>query len=231
MANSGLSKNGSVIPMSRGKSREVLLAQGWPLSKVRACVRRRDRPRLVRFLRDRHRERFFKPIQYITAAKANEQGFGFSVMALCSLLVETVQSYRDGLPTTNRGELGRLTKLGRVPPAYQLPHNLHVTGEEEFRRFFRRYRGDFPGLRPAAFYRQIRNGILHQGQTKGGWTVRKSGPGVCDPKRRIIYRDQCAKALEVCFDKYLVELESYGWGKPIWTNAARKIWWLIRLSG
>ena len=85
-------------------------------------------------------------------------------------------------------------------------------------------------MRPVAFYRNIRNGILHQGQTKCGWTVRKKGSAICEPKTKIIYRDQFAAALELCFGKYLCELENASWTHARWTNAARKIWWLVRLS-
>jgi hypothetical protein len=216
--------------MNEGKKKDIRLAKQWPATKVRGCLGRKDRAQLVRFLADRHRERFFEPIEYITKAKGNEQGFGFSVMALCALLIETIQSYRDGLPTTDRGELGHLKKLKSVPTAYQIPDDLKVDGTEEFRRFFVRYRDDFPGIRPAAFYRKVRNGILHQGQTKGSWTLRKRGSIVCDPTNKIIYRDQFAQRLRLCFDRYLEELEAHAWNQPIWTNAARKIWWLIRLS-
>ena len=216
--------------MNEGKQKDIRLAKKWPASKVRGCLRRKDRAQLVRFLADRHRERFFEPIEYIAKAKGNEQGFGFSVMALCSLLIETIQCYRDGLPTTNGGELGHLRNFKKVPVAYQIPADLAVNGREEFRRFFVRYRGDFPGIMPTAFYRKVRNGILHQGQTKGGWTLRKQGSVVCDPANKIIYRDQFARRLNHCFDAYLKELETHTWDRPIWTNATRKIWWLIRLS-
>jgi hypothetical protein len=151
-------------------------------------------------------------------------------MALCSLLIETIQCYRDGLPTTSPGELNHLRDLGAVPVAYRIPAGMGVSGEEEFRRFFGKYRDSFPGVRPVAFYRKVRNGILHQGQTKGGWTIRKSGSVVCEPKKKIIYRNQFAGRLRLCFDRYLEELEAHPWNRPIWANAARKIWWLIRLS-
>jgi len=211
-------------------NREILLASRWPASKVRSCLRRKDRPQLVRFLKDRHEERFFGPIDHIAHVRGNELGVGFSVMALCSLLIETMQCYRDGLPTTDRRELDRLRSLKRTPPAYQIPASLRPNGKEEFRRFFAKYRNEFSGLRPSAFYRKIRNGILHQGQTKGGWTLRRSDSVVCDPGKKIIYRNRFATQLRSCFDGYLEELRVANWSEPIWNNAARKIWWLIRLS-
>jgi hypothetical protein len=66
---------------------------------VRLCLRTQDGSGLIEFIRQRHTERFFKPIQLLGSAAKNDQGYGFAIMALCSLLVEAIQSYRDGLPT------------------------------------------------------------------------------------------------------------------------------------
>ena len=216
--------------MTEPKKKDPLLANNWPTSAVVRCLRRKDRAQLIQFLRDRHQERFFEPIRCIRNVEGNEQGFGFAVMALCSLLVETIQSYRNGLPTTNPGELNELRTLKKVPDAYQLPAQLKVKGKDEFQQFFRDYREEFPGVCGRRFYENIRNGLLHQGQTKGRWTLLKQGPSVCDAKGRIIYRDQFSERLECCFERYLDDLANRTWSDTIWTNAARKVWWLIRLS-
>jgi hypothetical protein len=212
------------------KAHDPLLAAGRRASVVLKWLRRKDTGQLIQFLRERHRERFFEPINYIKNAPGNTQGFGFAVMALCSLLIETIQSYRDGLPTTHPGELRHLQRLKRVPVAYQLSDQLQVNGEDEFRRFFDMYRSDFPGMKGSTFYKKIRNELLHQGQTKGGWNLRKGDSVVLDHKTKSIYRDQFSERLELCFEKYLQELQTHSWSDPIWTNAARKIWWLVRLS-
>ena len=211
-------------------SGDPLLARNWPASMVEQCLANRDTAGLVQFLRERHRQRFFKPINQLKSAKGNSQGFGFAVMALCSLLIETVQSYRDGLPTTHQGELSNLRKLDNVPSAYQLPPDLKVKGDDEFKKFFVAFQSDFPGIDGEEFYKNIRNGLLHQGQTKGGWLLHKGGSVVRHAKKKIIYRDQFSERLEGCFKKYLGELETHSWEHEIWANAARKIWWLVRLS-
>jgi hypothetical protein len=150
------------------------------------------------------------------------------MMAVCALLVETIQSYRDGLPTTHNPELIDLRNLRRIPPSYRIPVSLHVNGRVTFTRFFHTYRNKFDHLSGARFYSDIRNGLLHQGQTKAGWTLSKAGPQVWDGK--AIFRDNFAEALEECFRMYVAKLEKQNWNSRLWINAARKIWWLIRLS-
>ncbi len=209
---------------------DLRLAANWPISKVRRCLRKKDRDGLVQFLRERHDERFFKPIRYLKGAPGNIQGYGFAMMALCALLVETIQSYRDGLPTTFAPELNRLRNMPKVPAPYRILLGLQINAKKTFQGFFRPHARQFSGLSGARFYKNIRNGLLHQGQTKAGWTLSKWGPGVCDAKETVIFRDDFAKQLESAFGDYLAELQRRGWGHRQWTNAARKIWWLIRLS-
>jgi len=211
-------------------TRDPLLAQHWPASRVHRCLGRKDTHGLVRFLRERHQERSFKPIKNLKSTRGNMQGYGFAMMALCSLLVETIQSYRDGLPTTSGGELAHFRNLKNVPLPYRIPMGLTAGGEKAFRRFFRSYRSNFPGLGGVRFYRNIRNGLLHQAQTKGGWTLWKRGHCVWDEQQKRIFRDDFTEALEASFKDYLAKLDKAAWKSKLWTNAARKIWWLIRLS-
>lgn len=208
--------------------RDLLLASGWCTSRVRRCLRTQDGSGLIEFIRQRHTERFFEPIQLLGSAAKNDQGYGFAMMALCSLLVETIQSYRDGLPTTYGGELKRLKNLKSVPKTYQIPAGLQVNGKKAFRRFFRSFRTEFDGLSGAQFYQNVRNGLLHQAQTKGGWKIGKRKASLCLAK--TIDRDIFATRLKVAFDKYLSELDNSDWDSNLWKHARRKIWWLIRLS-
>jgi len=182
---------------------DLRLAANWPISKGRRCLRKKDRDGLVQFLRERHDERFFELIRYLKGAPGNIQGYGFAMMALCALLVETIQSYRDGLPTTFAPELNRLRNMPKVSAPYRIPLGLQINGKKTFQRFFRAHARQFSGLSGARFYRNIRNGLLHQGQTKAGWTLSKWGPGVCEAKEKVIFRDDFAKQLESAFGDYL----------------------------
>ncbi len=205
-------------------------ASGWRRRKILACLRRRQTLELVSFIRARHNERFFEPIKKLNYSSGNLQGYGFGSMAICCLLIETIQSYRDGLPTTDNGELKRLRILKRIPARYRLPTNLRVRGQKAFKRFFKDYRKLFPGIPAASFYKNVRCGLLHQGQTKHEWMVRANGPNVFDTEKRIIFRNNFASALKSAFQEYLNELRTASWDDRIWVKASRKIWWLMRTS-
>ena len=67
-------------------SGDILLAAGWRISRVRKSLRTADKAGLIEFIRQRHRERFFEPIEKLRDAPGNVQGYGFAivlVMASC----------------------------------------------------------------------------------------------------------------------------------------------------
>jgi hypothetical protein len=145
----------------------TLLAANWRLSAVRRCMWKKDRESVIRFIRERHQERFFKPIKLLGKAKGNPQGHGFAMMSLCSLLVETIQSYREGLPTTHGPELNHFRTFKRVPPTYQFPPNLQVNGVGRFRLFFHDFRKELGGINGERFLQKRPQWIAPSSANKG----------------------------------------------------------------
>jgi hypothetical protein len=217
-----------VKPPAKSKV-DIRLAANWRISRLRECLKKRDRAGLALFIRERHTERFFQPIAQLGATEGNVPGYGFAMMALCSLLVETLQSYREGLPTTHSGELGTLKNATRVPKEYVIPLTLQVSGRGAFERFFQHFGVQFAPLDGVEFYSNVRNGLLHQAQTKKGWKIGANKGALFSHK--TIDRDIFVDRLKQAFDIYLAELgNDNAWNGPLWLNARRKIWWLIRLS-
>jgi hypothetical protein len=155
------------------------------------------------------------------------------MMALCCLLTETIQCYREGMPTTSSREWNGLVHIQNseaVPLAYQLPIAIPKDGREVFAQFFDDYQSVFPNVDGSHFYDNIRNGLLHQAQTKNGWTIDAVGSVLCDPAEKRINRNLFARALRESFDDRVRDLELARWRGPEWQKAGRKIWWLIRVS-
>lgn len=208
--------------------RDPYLASHWRASRVRSSLRSKRKKDLINFLRARYEERFFEPIRYLRNA-GNLQGYGIAMMSLCSLLVESIQCLRDGLPSTNGGELKRLAAL-TPPKKYDVPSAEWKNGETAFKDFFADYSALFPDIDGEEFYRNVRNGLLHQAQTKNGWIIRVDQVKLFDPARKIINRNFFVTSLENAFKEYLDELRRNTRESVVWKKARRKIWWLIRLS-
>jgi hypothetical protein len=80
------------------------------------------------------------------------------------------------------------------------------------------------------FYQAIRNGLLHQAQTKEGWRIRTEQPALWNHTDRIIDRNKFADALTAAFGKYTEELGAAKWDDLVWLRARRKLWWLLKFS-
>jgi hypothetical protein len=109
------------------------------------------------FIRQRLRERFIEPISN-TPINARH---GFATMAVSCLLIETLEAFRQGWTSTR------------------------THSAESFRTFFARQPrfAEFNGIDPPdEFYESVRCGLLHQGETRNGWTITRTGL-VLDGKR------------------------------------------------
>ena len=111
-------------------------------------VRAKDQAAIANLIRLRFSERYLDP------AMDNPKRNGFAILAICCLMVEALESFRNGWKKT-RG----------------------VSGEAVFAGFFKEY-DEFKDLRPVAsdFYTHIRCGILHQAETTGNWRVHRKSP-------------------------------------------------------
>ncbi len=214
------------------------LSSSYSDDTVEKLLTSKDTCELVEFLRERHEERYFQPLRLMGNAAGNEAGYGFAMMSLCCLLIETFQCYREGLPTTSGKEckvLLEIEKRESVPTEYSLEHIPQPqkgAGEAIFKNFFKEQKEFFPKVDGKEFYKSIRCGLLHQALTKNNWRIRKNCATLCDPNGQEIDRDLFAEALIRTFAAYLTELrsKSKSWSDDLWQKAARKIWWLVRIS-
>jgi hypothetical protein len=118
----------------------------------------------------------------------------------------------------------------RASAVYEVARSQWKNGRDAFQDFFAHFSSLFPEMDGLEFYRSIRNGLLHQAQTKNGWTIRVDSAKLCEPANRVINRNLFADGLKAAFDAYLTELRTSSPDSDIWKNARRKIWWLIRMN-
>ena len=212
----------------------VKLARNWTVKRVRRCLDKNQKHELVRFLDERYRERFFDPITCLRSAENNERGFGFAIMALCCLLIETLECYREGLPTSHPRDLKDLCDGLDKKEILKRCGEINPTGSEKvFENFFNceKHRDFFPGVNGAMFYEKIRCGLLHQAQTKGGWRIGRRGSFWDANKNEPgINRDEFCDRLNACFSAFLDELRTNEMTEHPWPNVKQKICWLVETS-
>jgi len=144
----------------------------------------------VEILAGRIHERFIEPINYLIAAEepkpAIERRFGFAVLAIDCLLVETLGAFIDGLENTKDKSEATFCKFLTTRPLFS---------------------ADFTEDLAKQFYEEFRCGILHQAEIGGESKVWSVGPLVRVVGGKIIVnRNKFHEQLKVEFQNYLAEL-------------------------
>src|SRR5438046_2501747 len=173
---------------------DVELARGIRVTHYRRMVERRDRPGIAALIRERLVARYLDPVDAQGAPRS-----GFAMMAVTCLMIEALESFRQGWPDTGR------------------------RSREAFRRFFDRS-GRFPEVRAhvAVFYEHIRCGILHQAESTGGWRVLRTG-SMFDAVAKTVNAAKFIKALRRELNDYSSALANSEWEDLIARHARTKL--------
>jgi len=165
----------------------------------------KDRPGIAGLIRTRFEERYLDPIL------DNLERNGFAMLAICCLMVETLESFRNGWKNTS--DKGK--------------------SEAAFCGFFQAH-DEFRDLRPVAheFYRAVRCGILHQAETTHKWRVDRE-PGLLEEKDGVRWLSafEFGKGLRVVLNRYHDELATSEWSSVLWVNARKKLQAICRNCG
>ena len=169
-------------------------------------VRAKDRALIAKLIRLRFTERYLEPV--LDSPKCN----GFAILAIGCLMVEALESFRNGW----RGTAG-----------------IKGGGEAAFSSFFQAH-DEFKDLRPVAgeFYKHVRCGILHQAETTGNWRVhRSSGLFSMNGNVRRLSASEFGNRLRAVLVRYTDDLAKTDWRDPVWKKARKKLRSICRNCG
>jgi hypothetical protein len=160
-------------------------------------VRDKDKKGIAGLIHKRFKERYLDPI--LDGPKRH----GFTMLAICCLMVETLESFRHGWKdTADRGK-----------------------SEAAFCGFFQAH-DEFRDLRPVAheFYRAVRCGILHQAETTHSWRVDQEPRLLAEQSGvRWLSASEFGNRLKTVLDRYRDDLSNSDWTSPVWVNARKKL--------
>lgn len=154
-----------------------------------------DWKRVIGAVQLRLTRRFVEPadviIDHDEPSPAFPEGRGFAVLALDCLLIEAIYGYKRGR-RTNVGESGR---------AFEQT----LRGDPRFASSFSE------DDRAHSFYISVRNGLLHDGETRKGWVVWKGWPNAplvmpVGDGRLALHRDAFHVAVKAYLADYIAAL-------------------------
>jgi hypothetical protein len=146
----------------------------------------------VQILEGRIHERYIEPIDHLIAAEETrpptERRFGFTVLAVDCLLIETLGAFLDGLEDTEGKSKVTFCRFLTTRPLFA---------------------GDFTEDLAKRFYKEFRCGILHQAETGGDSKVWSVGPLIRDDGGKLsVNRNKLHERLKAEFQNYLAELRN-----------------------
>lgn len=157
---------------------QTKLSSSLTVAQYRVLEQANNREALGAFIQERFNERYFQPIENSSARH------GFAMIAIGCLVIESLESFYQGKGDT-KGE-----------------------SREIFNSFFKRdtsfkvFASD-----DNWFYINIRCGILHQAETKGGWKLLRRGP-LCDINQKTINATIFIKELRKVVVGYAKQIET-----------------------
>jgi len=149
-----------------------------------------DREALGQFLVERFDERYFRPIE------DSSSKHGFAVLTVACLVIETLESFYQGRPDTRNVS----TQMFRDFFAHDTPLKVLAGGNDWF-------------------YKDIRCGILHQSESRGGWRVLRSGP-VLDSQAKTVNATAILRALKEAVLQYAQQIRT---DEKLWQNFRKKM--------
>lgn len=142
--------------------------------------------------------RYLKPFLFNDKDYKREYKNGFSIMANCCLLIETLHSFKRGWGDSN----------GRSGHAFKE----FFDNDDNFKEL---------KSRGSEIYTSIRCGILHQGETTNGWRVDRGDKTLIDGK--TIHAVTFLSRLEKSLADYRDLLKADTWDSEIWDNFRTKM--------
>lgn len=183
----------------RKRSKEYLIAPGISVASYDKLLNADspNRAELAKLVRRRFEARFIEPV-----TEGGRVRGGFAAVALCCLAIQALQSFRSGAPASNTASA--IQKF--------------IRDNQEFISL-RGFEHDF--------YTNIRNALLHQAQTAGGWRINHSGP-VFDPISLSIGAQAFVNGFVAALGRYCSELEQTTNDSPLWRSFLIKMKAIIK---
>jgi len=175
-------------------SEDTKLSSKTTVADYKAMVESENKDGIADFILERFMERYIAPFI------ENDFKHGFSMMAVSCLMIESLESFRQGWQNSNsRSALAFCYFFDRS-------------------KYFKDLSGHYQ-----AFYKHIRCGLLHQAETTGGWKINRNESSLVNTKKKAINATKFLQCLKKDLDDYVELLKVSEWQSQIWKNTRLKV--------
>lgn len=172
---------------------ESFLSSSTTVSCYLDMEREKNQKGIAAFVRKRFHERYIAPFNN------NKNRNGFIMMAAACLMIEALESFWQGWRKSPNSALAFCQFFDRNPEFV----SLRGFGQE--------------------FYMHIRCGIMHQGETTGGWHIRRDLKTLFNRATKTIDATIFLKEMDCSLSNYCVALQKESWESKVWKNLRKKM--------
>lgn len=159
-----------------------------------------DRNGIAHFIFNRLFSRYIRPYNFDNLEYKEKFKNGFSIIANLCLLVETLQSFKNGWGDSD----------GKSKKAFEQFFNNNTRFAELKQK-------------GSEIYKNVRCGILHQGETIGGWKITREGIMLYDSATNTLDAVIFAERMKLSLYDYRDSLIKSKWDSEIWDNFRTKM--------
>lgn len=170
------------------------------ISDYNELISLKDRDGIANFIFNRLFSRYIKPYCFDNCEYKEKYKNGFSIMANLCLLIETLQSFKNGWGDSDR----------RSEKAFKQFLNNNTRFEEL-------------NQKASLIYKNVRCGLLHQGETTGGWKISREGTNFYDSDTNTLDAVIFAERMKMSLCDYRDDLKKSEWDSEIWDNFRTKM--------
>jgi len=172
---------------------ESHLSSSTTVEKYREMERNKDVNGIVKFVKERFEERYVSPFE------KNPNKNGFIMMASACLMIEALESFWQGWKKSPNSALA-------------------------FCQFFER-NPRFDAIRGLSqeFYSHVRCGIMHQGETTGGWHIRRDLIKLYQKSTNTIDATVFLREMKKALADYCTTLQREPWDSRVWKKFQKKM--------
>lgn len=170
------------------------------INDYNSLVARKEKEKLADFIYNRFHSRYIKPFIYDNDEFKVNHLNGFSIMANYCLTIEAFESFRRGW----------LNSKNKSPLAFEY----FFSTESNF--------SDFKNISDE-FYKNVRCGILHQGETTDGWKISRKNKNLFDKTTKTIDAVIFLKLLDNAIESYTEHLKNQNFHKGDWSKVFKKM--------
>jgi len=169
------------------------LSSSTTVGQYRDMERNKDIEGIVKFFEERIKERYISPFS------DKKYKNGFIMMASACLMIESLESFWQGWNKSPNSSLAFCQFFSRNP------------------RF-----DTIRGL-TQEFYVNIRCGIMHQGETTGGWHIRRDMKQLFELETKTIDATKFLSEMKQALKDYCKTLKANEWDHEIWKKLRKKM--------